>query len=83
MYHLSDGIYGAFSCLLFDSPCPRPQLHKVRVWPGLRRPQQVPHLVSRHLTQPYPPLHHGCPTLRAGGERGLWGRGHGGVPGGL
>ncbi|KAM6335063.1 antizyme inhibitor 2 isoform 2-T4 [Alca torda] len=28
VYHLSDGIYGAFSCLLFDSPCPRPQLHK-------------------------------------------------------
>ncbi|KAM6045437.1 antizyme inhibitor 2 [Chlamydotis macqueenii] len=25
VYHLSDGIYGAFSCLLFDSPCPRPQ----------------------------------------------------------
>ncbi|XP_009560119.2 antizyme inhibitor 2 [Cuculus canorus] len=30
MYHLSDGIYGTFSCLLFDSPCPRPQLHKRR-----------------------------------------------------
>ncbi|XP_075577949.1 antizyme inhibitor 2 isoform X1 [Pelecanus crispus] len=30
MYHLSDGIYGTFSCLLFDSPCPRPQLHKKR-----------------------------------------------------
>ncbi|XP_019329081.1 PREDICTED: antizyme inhibitor 2 isoform X1 [Aptenodytes forsteri] len=28
VYHLSDGIYGTFSCLLFDSPCPRPQLHK-------------------------------------------------------
>ncbi|XP_054251132.1 antizyme inhibitor 2 isoform X2 [Indicator indicator] len=28
MYHLSDGIYGTFSCLLFDSPCPTPQLHK-------------------------------------------------------
>ncbi|XP_068015314.1 LOW QUALITY PROTEIN: antizyme inhibitor 2 [Melanerpes formicivorus] len=28
MYHLSDGIYGAFSCLLFDSPCPTPRLHK-------------------------------------------------------
>ncbi|KAL9824896.1 antizyme inhibitor 2 isoform 1-T2 [Geothlypis trichas] len=28
VYHLSDGIYGAFSCLLFDSPCPRPRLHK-------------------------------------------------------
>ncbi|XP_039589457.1 antizyme inhibitor 2 isoform X1 [Passer montanus] len=28
VYHLSDGIYGAFSCLLFDSPCPRPQLPK-------------------------------------------------------
>jgi len=33
VYHLSDGIYGAFSCLLFDSPCPRPQPRKVRVWP--------------------------------------------------
>ncbi|XP_075029398.1 antizyme inhibitor 2 isoform X2 [Calonectris borealis] len=30
VYHLSDGIYSTFSCLLFDSPCPRPQLHKVR-----------------------------------------------------
>ncbi|XP_059686753.1 antizyme inhibitor 2 isoform X2 [Gavia stellata] len=30
VYHLSDGIYGAFSCLLFDSPCPKPQLHKRR-----------------------------------------------------
>ncbi|KAM9369610.1 antizyme inhibitor 2 [Phaethornis superciliosus] len=28
VYHLSDGTYGAFSCLLFDSPCPRPRLHK-------------------------------------------------------
>ncbi|XP_009695887.1 PREDICTED: LOW QUALITY PROTEIN: antizyme inhibitor 2, partial [Cariama cristata] len=28
VYHLSDGIYGAFGCLLFDSPCPRPQLPK-------------------------------------------------------
>ncbi|XP_068273862.1 antizyme inhibitor 2 isoform X3 [Nyctibius grandis] len=28
IYHLSDGIYGAFRCLLFDSPCPRPRLHK-------------------------------------------------------
>ncbi|KAM6296115.1 antizyme inhibitor 2 [Aegotheles albertisi] len=28
VYHLSDGIYGTFSCLLFDSPCPRPRLHK-------------------------------------------------------
>ncbi|XP_010301797.2 antizyme inhibitor 2 [Balearica regulorum gibbericeps] len=28
VYHLNDGIYGTFSCLLFDSPCPRPQLHK-------------------------------------------------------
>ncbi|XP_009869737.1 PREDICTED: antizyme inhibitor 2 [Apaloderma vittatum] len=28
VYHLSDGIYGAFSCLLFDGPCPRPRLHK-------------------------------------------------------
>ncbi|XP_074782246.1 antizyme inhibitor 2 isoform X4 [Athene noctua] len=28
VYHLSDGVYGAFSCLLFDSPCPRPQLRK-------------------------------------------------------
>ncbi|XP_074411854.1 antizyme inhibitor 2 isoform X3 [Zonotrichia albicollis] len=28
VYHLSDGIYGAFSCLLFDSPCPRPRLHR-------------------------------------------------------
>ncbi|XP_062486934.1 antizyme inhibitor 2 isoform X1 [Pezoporus occidentalis] len=28
VYHLSDGIYGAFSCLLFDSPCPTPQLPK-------------------------------------------------------
>ncbi|XP_021139042.2 antizyme inhibitor 2 isoform X2 [Columba livia] len=33
VYHLSDGIYGAFSRLLFDSPCPRPQLHK-RPAPG-------------------------------------------------
>ncbi|XP_061870362.1 antizyme inhibitor 2 [Colius striatus] len=28
VYHLSDGIYSTFRCLLFDSPCPRPQLHK-------------------------------------------------------
>ncbi|XP_037234547.1 antizyme inhibitor 2 isoform X1 [Falco rusticolus] len=28
VYHLSDGIHGTFSCLLFDSPCPSPQLHK-------------------------------------------------------
>ncbi|XP_010169690.1 antizyme inhibitor 2 [Antrostomus carolinensis] len=28
VYHLSDGIYSTFSCLLFDSPCPKPQLHK-------------------------------------------------------
>lgn len=35
VYHLSDGIYGAFSRLLFDSPCPRPQLHKVRAGPVL------------------------------------------------
>ncbi|XP_025899151.1 antizyme inhibitor 2 isoform X2 [Nothoprocta perdicaria] len=28
VYHLSDGIYGSFSCVLFDSPCPRPLLHK-------------------------------------------------------
>ncbi|XP_065553749.1 antizyme inhibitor 2 isoform X2 [Lathamus discolor] len=28
VYQLSDGIYGAFSCLLFDSPCPTPQLPK-------------------------------------------------------
>uniref|UniRef100_A0A8B9FHV1 Antizyme inhibitor 2 n=1 Tax=Amazona collaria TaxID=241587 RepID=A0A8B9FHV1_9PSIT len=28
IYHLSDGIYGAFSCLLFDTPCPTPQLPK-------------------------------------------------------
>lgn len=42
VYHLSDSIYGTFSCLLFDSPCPRPQLHKVRVWPGLRRAQRGP-----------------------------------------
>ncbi|KAM8796018.1 antizyme inhibitor 2 [Eudromia elegans] len=28
VYHLSDGIYGCFSCVLFDSPCPRPLLHK-------------------------------------------------------
>ncbi|XP_010021967.1 PREDICTED: antizyme inhibitor 2 isoform X2 [Nestor notabilis] len=28
VYHLSDGIYGAFSCLLFDTPCPTPQLPK-------------------------------------------------------
>ncbi|XP_069731132.1 antizyme inhibitor 2 [Phaenicophaeus curvirostris] len=28
VYHLSDGIYGTFSRLLFDSPCPQPQLHK-------------------------------------------------------
>uniref|UniRef100_A0A8D0L063 Antizyme inhibitor 2 n=1 Tax=Strix occidentalis caurina TaxID=311401 RepID=A0A8D0L063_STROC len=28
VYHLSDGVYGAFSCLLFDRPCPRPQLRK-------------------------------------------------------
>ncbi|XP_071432670.1 antizyme inhibitor 2 [Pithys albifrons albifrons] len=28
VYHLSDGTYGAFSCLLFDSPCPSPWLHK-------------------------------------------------------
>ncbi|XP_016159137.1 PREDICTED: antizyme inhibitor 2 isoform X6 [Ficedula albicollis] len=31
VYHLSEGIYGAFSCLLFDSPCPRPRLHRVHV----------------------------------------------------
>nr|XP_026653591.1 antizyme inhibitor 2 [Zonotrichia albicollis] len=28
VYHLSDGIYGAFSCLLFDSPCPRPRCRR-------------------------------------------------------
>ncbi|XP_027761290.1 antizyme inhibitor 2 isoform X2 [Empidonax traillii] len=28
VYHLNDGIYGTFSCLLFDSPCPRPRLHR-------------------------------------------------------
>ncbi|XP_009676839.2 antizyme inhibitor 2 [Struthio camelus] len=28
VYHLSDGIYGSFNCVLFDSPCPRPHLHK-------------------------------------------------------
>ncbi|XP_052554846.1 antizyme inhibitor 2 isoform X5 [Tympanuchus pallidicinctus] len=28
VYHLSDGIYGTFSCVLFDSPCPKPLLHK-------------------------------------------------------
>ncbi|KAM6314035.1 antizyme inhibitor 2 isoform 1-T4 [Podargus strigoides] len=28
VYHLSDGIYSAFSCLLFDGPCPKPLLHK-------------------------------------------------------
>ncbi|XP_064028659.1 antizyme inhibitor 2 [Pogoniulus pusillus] len=27
-YHIGDGIYGAFSCLLFDSLCPTPRLHK-------------------------------------------------------
>ncbi|XP_031450617.1 antizyme inhibitor 2 [Phasianus colchicus] len=27
-YHLSDGIYSTFSCVLFDSPCPKPLLHK-------------------------------------------------------
>ncbi|KAM6235263.1 antizyme inhibitor 2 isoform 3-T7 [Spheniscus humboldti] len=38
VYHLSDGIYGTFSCLLFDSPCPRPQLHKQPPGPpGTRR----------------------------------------------
>lgn len=71
MYHLSDGIYGAFSCLLFDSPCPRPQLHKVRVWPSLRRPQRVPRIVSHCLTQLCSPLHRGCPRLYAGGEQRL------------
>nr|XP_025954059.1 antizyme inhibitor 2 isoform X3 [Dromaius novaehollandiae] len=30
VYHLSDGIYGSFNCVLFDSPCPRPLLHKKR-----------------------------------------------------
>ncbi|XP_008933354.1 PREDICTED: arginine decarboxylase-like, partial [Merops nubicus] len=28
VYHLSDGVYGAFGGLLFDSPCPTPRLHK-------------------------------------------------------
>ncbi|XP_065600732.1 antizyme inhibitor 2 isoform X2 [Cyrtonyx montezumae] len=28
VYHLSDGIYGTFSCVLFDSPCPKPLLRK-------------------------------------------------------
>ncbi|XP_014801960.1 PREDICTED: antizyme inhibitor 2 [Calidris pugnax] len=44
VYHLSDGIYGAFSCLLFDSPCPRPQLHK--------RPCPEPHSLSTSLWGP-------------------------------
>uniref|UniRef100_A0A8C5TT19 Antizyme inhibitor 2 n=1 Tax=Malurus cyaneus samueli TaxID=2593467 RepID=A0A8C5TT19_9PASS len=39
VYHLSDGIYGAFSCLLFDSPCPRPRLHKVSVPPAWGQPR--------------------------------------------
>lgn len=42
IYHLSDGIYGAFSCVLFDSPCPKPLLHKVRICSGLRAAQQGP-----------------------------------------
>ncbi|KAM6399755.1 antizyme inhibitor 2 isoform 1-T1 [Rhynochetos jubatus] len=28
VYHLSDGLSGAFSCLLFDSPCPIPRRHR-------------------------------------------------------
>ncbi|XP_062449879.1 antizyme inhibitor 2 isoform X3 [Rhea pennata] len=28
VYHLSDGIYGSFNCVLFDSPCPQPLLYK-------------------------------------------------------
>ncbi|XP_021230863.1 antizyme inhibitor 2 isoform X3 [Numida meleagris] len=40
VYHLSDGIYGTFSCVLFDSPCPKPLLHKVKTWPGLGRALQ-------------------------------------------
>ncbi|POI33338.1 hypothetical protein CIB84_002910 [Bambusicola thoracicus] len=28
VYHLSNGIYGTFSCVLFDGPCPKPLLHK-------------------------------------------------------
>lgn len=38
VYHLSDGIYGTFSCVLFDSPCPKPLLHKVRIQPGWGEP---------------------------------------------
>ncbi|XP_030320218.1 antizyme inhibitor 2 isoform X2 [Calypte anna] len=48
VYHLSDGTYGAFSCLLFDSPCPRPRLHK--------RPCQDP---PSHSSSLRGPLGHG------------------------
>lgn len=55
VYHLSDGIYGAFSCLLFDSPCPTPQLPKVRIQPGWGQPRGS--LVVGGI-EPNPPL---CP----------------------
>uniref|UniRef100_A0A8C2Y585 Antizyme inhibitor 2 n=1 Tax=Coturnix japonica TaxID=93934 RepID=A0A8C2Y585_COTJA len=38
VYHLSDGIYGTFSSVLFDGPCPKPLLHKVRIQPGWGEP---------------------------------------------
>lgn len=82
VYHLSDGIYGAFSCLLFDRPCPTPQLHKVRVWPHLRRAQWVLHVVWHSLS---PPWHCqvAAPRLRTRGEPEPWQRGFSHVPGKL
>ncbi|KAK4808889.1 hypothetical protein QYF61_008004 [Mycteria americana] len=53
VYHLSDGIYGTFSCLLFDSPCPRPQPHKVR---GLARFEESPAGPLRRVPSPQPTL---------------------------
>lgn len=69
VYHLSDGIYGAFSCLLFDRPCPTPQLHKVRVWPDLMRAPWVPHIVWHVLSPPWQ-CQAAAPRLRARGEPG-------------
>lgn len=52
VYHLSDGIYGAFSCVLFDSPCPKPLLHKVRICSGLRTAQQGPQRCQTRWQEP-------------------------------
>lgn len=61
MYHLGDGIYGAFSCLLFDSLCPTPRLHKVRAWPSLGSPHWLLPTVLLSLNLSCFVFHHGWP----------------------